>query len=507
MEESAEHDAVRPSDTAEKALGECPSEPERKSLPEAAGNQSDAPDPSSPADDGAMAADNETVEAAHETTPTDDGSEEEKLSEITKGNGADAADGFRSCSNTTVADAAALDSKGLQHSSRPDAVADADDSDGVAAAVREVQAELASTLIQTVIVEPDEASSARAADDKAADADACVVSAQISDARAKGRTDDAPAASGDPPLGDSKAEPAVVGKEADAQTPCAASEPSATASEQLDASIFDGVALYRGARARGGTWKRHGSHSSVSSLATLESSDAEDELARSNGLPPISLLRPVGGDTPLCPPQQESAPLLDPASRRDVGSHDVLICEDEVNNEADPAALKTSNAAEGAPDEQVKRGSIADDAAAAETLHDEQSPTVKAQPNTSVAGTTLPIAPSSSGISTASRPELRRALMAYGTVLLDVRSEAERASSPLPIPSISCPLNLYAPCCQELLAQAPKVLPRKNTPVVAFCDSGARAAVALSALEAEGYQKLLNGGGADNVLACLMAGM
>jgi phage shock protein E len=115
-------------------------------------------------------------------------------------------------------------------------------------------------------------------------------------------------------------------------------------------------------------------------------------------------------------------------------------------------------------------------------------------------------APVASAPAIASRSELGRALMAYGTILLDVRAAAERAAAPLPIPSVSCPVGLEAPGCDELLARAPKLLPRTNTPVVAFCGSGRRAAVAIAALETMGYSKLLNGGSADNVLACLMAG-
>ncbi len=84
-----------------------------------------------------------------------------------------------------------------------------------------------------------------------------------------------------------------------------------------------------------------------------------------------------------------------------------------------------------------------------------------------------------------------------GTLLIDVRSADEFASGALPgARNIS----------HELIAeQISRVAPDKSKPIVLYCRSGRRSGLAQDALQALGYQQVINAGGIDNLKAAQQA--
>lgn len=284
----------------------------------------------------------------------------------------------------------------------------------------------------------------------------------------------------------------------------------------------------------GGGWKRSGSHSSISSLATIES-DGVESSAAVYAIAEREVRSPVAADGMLLSlmAQPETPAVMRMSS--ETGATSAFPYEslgvpiassaaesfwDPVKPAAMPETSEMPAPTDAHPDPAATQGTgVIEDAAAAGTAAARESDPCGGQMFEGTTHSTIkPLhvasyvpadtgTPVPTGVAIASRSELGRALMAYGAILLDVRHEAERAAAPLPIATVSCPIGpAESSGYAELLAQAPKLLPRTNTPVVAFCDSGRRAAVAIAGLESLGYSKLVNGGGADNVLACLMAG-
>lgn len=73
-----------------------------------------------------------------------------------------------------------------------------------------------------------------------------------------------------------------------------------------------------------------------------------------------------------------------------------------------------------------------------------------------------------------------------GAILLDVRNPDEYAAGHIP-GSVNLPL--------PMIAEAPKHVPDKSTPLFVYCLSGGRSSSAVSALKTMGYSNLTNIGG------------
>jgi len=115
-------------------------------------------------------------------------------------------------------------------------------------------------------------------------------------------------------------------------------------------------------------------------------------------------------------------------------------------------------------------------------------------------------------------PPAQRFLREPGVVLVDVRTPAEVAAQPLHLlgatsssPSAPPPPLVNAPCTlsdasalDEAFLEAHGI-DRLSTPLVVFCASGRRAAVAVKSLEALGCAKVANGLGVADVAAALKA--
>ena len=108
-----------------------------------------------------------------------------------------------------------------------------------------------------------------------------------------------------------------------------------------------------------------------------------------------------------------------------------------------------------------------------------------------------------------------------------MRSAGERAALTLPLPSIWC--GSWHPSLEatnsfltddgmnrcevslddaaDLDARATALLPRPKLPVVVFCDSGRRAAFAKAVLERQGFEYVINAGGVNAVMECLLASL
>lgn len=92
---------------------------------------------------------------------------------------------------------------------------------------------------------------------------------------------------------------------------------------------------------------------------------------------------------------------------------------------------------------------------------------------------------------------LLKALMAFGSVLLDVRTAAAREAEPLPIPSVGCPVSHDD--SEELEVMARKsLLPQKSAVIVIGDDARCRNR-AKRALEHLGCERVINGGNASNI--------
>jgi phage shock protein E len=77
---------------------------------------------------------------------------------------------------------------------------------------------------------------------------------------------------------------------------------------------------------------------------------------------------------------------------------------------------------------------------------------------------------------------------------LDVRSPAEFASGHIP-GAINVPL--------QQLHKAAKVIGASSRPVIAYCRSGARSGSAASTLQGQGFERVINGGGAVTLARAL----
>lgn len=84
-----------------------------------------------------------------------------------------------------------------------------------------------------------------------------------------------------------------------------------------------------------------------------------------------------------------------------------------------------------------------------------------------------------------------------GTLLIDVRSAGEFASGALPgAQNISH---------EQIAEQISRVAPDKSKPIVLYCRSGRRSGLAQDALQALGYQQVINAGGIDSLKAAQQA--
>ncbi len=82
-------------------------------------------------------------------------------------------------------------------------------------------------------------------------------------------------------------------------------------------------------------------------------------------------------------------------------------------------------------------------------------------------------------------PEVVRAKIAAGAMVIDVRTPGEFASGAYP-GAVNIPVDVLG----QQLAKVPK-----GKPVVVYCRSGARSAAAEKTLRAAGYADVTNGGG------------
>ena len=84
-----------------------------------------------------------------------------------------------------------------------------------------------------------------------------------------------------------------------------------------------------------------------------------------------------------------------------------------------------------------------------------------------------------------------------GAVVLDVRSPAEFAEGHLAQATL-LPL-------EQVASRIGEVVPDKATPVVVYCRSGRRSAMALATLNKLGYQNVVNGGGFEGLSRAISA--
>jgi phage shock protein E len=98
---------------------------------------------------------------------------------------------------------------------------------------------------------------------------------------------------------------------------------------------------------------------------------------------------------------------------------------------------------------------------------------------------------------------IRHTLQDRRTVLLDVRNEQEISEagrfhpSGLTYHNVSCtPTD-----ATDLTSRAGTLFPKKDDPIVVYCRSGRRAHTARQALEEQGYTRVLNAGGHDDILS------
>lgn len=84
-----------------------------------------------------------------------------------------------------------------------------------------------------------------------------------------------------------------------------------------------------------------------------------------------------------------------------------------------------------------------------------------------------------------------------GTLLIDVRSADEFASGALP--------GAHNISHERIAEQISRVAPDKSAPIVLYCRSGRRSGLAQDALQALGYQQVINAGGIDSLKAAQQA--
>ncbi len=105
--------------------------------------------------------------------------------------------------------------------------------------------------------------------------------------------------------------------------------------------------------------------------------------------------------------------------------------------------------------------------------------------------------PASAPAATPSRkdPATARKMIAEGAAVVDVRTPGEFAEEHLP-----GAINVPVDSLREHLAEIDKLVGGdKARPVVVYCAAGSRAAKAKGVLEEVGYQRVVNGGGLDDL--------
>ena len=105
--------------------------------------------------------------------------------------------------------------------------------------------------------------------------------------------------------------------------------------------------------------------------------------------------------------------------------------------------------------------------------------------------------PGAAAVATAPKkdPATARKMIAEGAAVVDVRTPGEFADEHLP-----GAINVPVDSLREHLAEIDKLVDGdKARPVVVYCAAGSRAAKAKVALEAVGYQRVVNGGGLDDL--------
>ncbi len=113
--------------------------------------------------------------------------------------------------------------------------------------------------------------------------------------------------------------------------------------------------------------------------------------------------------------------------------------------------------------------------------------------NCSRSETTQP--PAASSVPAGKDPAAARALIAQGAVVIDVRTADEFATAHLPSAT-----NITVAEIGEHLAEVDRLVGGdKARPIVVYCAAGSRAARAKKVLDAAGYQRVVNGGGYDDL--------
>lgn len=87
------------------------------------------------------------------------------------------------------------------------------------------------------------------------------------------------------------------------------------------------------------------------------------------------------------------------------------------------------------------------------------------------------------------------ALQTPGAVLIDVRTAEEFAAGALP--------GARRIGHEQIATQIAALVPDKNTPIVLYCRSGRRSAIAQDSLAQLGYRNLINAGGYDQLKLAL----
>lgn len=87
------------------------------------------------------------------------------------------------------------------------------------------------------------------------------------------------------------------------------------------------------------------------------------------------------------------------------------------------------------------------------------------------------------------------ALQRDDSLLIDVRSAEEFAEGALP--------GAMRICHEDIAAQIHTISPDKNRPLVLYCRSGRRSALAQQSLEGLGYRQVINAGAYDDLLPLL----
>jgi len=103
--------------------------------------------------------------------------------------------------------------------------------------------------------------------------------------------------------------------------------------------------------------------------------------------------------------------------------------------------------------------------------------------------------PASSSVPAGKDPAAARALIAQGAVVIDVRTADEYRDGHLPAAT-----NIAVGEIGDHLADVDKLVAGdKARPIVLYCAAGSRAAKAKKTLEEAGYQRVVNGGGYDDL--------